>query len=126
VVVDLCTPLLERRKTEELADQLLRSGTGLDANYGSAQVARSTDEFVSRMGQVVDDAKESLGWVKLMASSRLFASEHLPWLLKEAEELTRIFMSSYRTARSNNERRKAEQKARTRLKKRARRGDDKR
>jgi four helix bundle protein len=117
VAVVFCVPLLEKAQTRELADQLLRSGTGMDSNYGSAQVARSPDEFVARMGQVLDDANESLGWVKLFVSSKLTNGEHLPWLQKEADELARIFAKSYQTARANNERRKAQEKAAKRIKK---------
>lgn len=111
VVVVFCTPLLDAVRTTDLAGQLLRAGTGLDSNYGSAQLARSPDEFVAKMGQVVDDASESRGWLRLFNDSKLAGSQHLPWLLREADELTRIFAKSYRTARENNIQRKEAAKA---------------
>ena len=106
MVVAFCTPLIEGMRTCDLARQLIRSGTGLDSNYGSAQVARSPDEFVAKLGLVVDDASESLGWLRLFNDSKLATSQELPWLLQEADELTRIFATSYRTAKKNNKLRK--------------------
>ena len=106
VIVAFCTPLLDGTRTCDLARQLIRSGTGLDSNYGSAQAGRSPDEFVAKLGQVVDDASESLGWLRLFHDSKLATGQELPWLLQEAEELTRIFATSYRTAKKNNKLRK--------------------
>jgi hypothetical protein len=50
-IIAFCTPLLENRGTNEIADQLLRSGTAVDANYGSAQRGRSNDEFIAGSGR---------------------------------------------------------------------------
>ena len=118
VVVAFCTPLMEDHKNLELIRQFLKSGTGVSANYGSAREARSRDEFVAKLGQVVDDVSESRRWLCLFrASKRFVTEENFAWLLQESEELTRIFAKSYHTARANNERRKAEEK-RKRLQKR--------
>ena len=109
-VMRFCGPFFVNR-TRDVAGQLQRSGTGVDANYGSAQEARSPDEFVSKMGQVVDDAKESRGWLQLLSEDPLLKdAPDLPWLVKEADELTRIFAKSYRTARANNLQRKTQER----------------
>ena len=106
-IISFCTPLLEDPRTNEMADQLLRSGTAVDANYGSAQRGRSNDEFIAKIGQVLDDASESRGWLeKLQGSGLVRISAVFEWLLKESDELTRIFASSLETARANRERRK--------------------
>lgn len=119
-IVAFCTPLLDDLHTREIARQLLGSGTGVNANYGSAQVGCSNDEFVAKLGQVVDDASEARGWLELLRDSNLVSrSSGLSGLLKEADELTRIFAKSYRTAKSNNLRRKAEKKADSKTKRKA-------
>ena len=118
-IISFCTPLLEDPRTNEMADQLLRSGTAVDANYGSAQRGRSNNEFIARLGQVLDDASESRGWLeKLHGSGLVRVSEVFEWLLKESDELTRIFASSLETARANRERRKRATKRRAGKKKR--------
>ena len=116
-IIAFCTPLLEARKTGAIADQLLRSGTAVDANYGSAQEGRSNDEFIAKLGQVLDDASESRGWLeKLRDSDLVQKTDLLHWLAKEADELTRIFAASYNTAKDNRARRKARDRAKKRRK----------
>ncbi|MEO5894185.1 MAG: four helix bundle protein [Vicinamibacterales bacterium] len=106
-VVEFCAPLFDRAATRSIADQLLRSGTAVDANYGSAQCARSPTEFVARIGLVVDDVNEAKGWVELIRDSGVVVdSEELQWLVIEASELTKILVSSYGTAKRNQEQRK--------------------
>jgi four helix bundle protein len=119
VVVLFCMPLIGNNDTEDLVRQLLKSGTGVNANYGSAREARTRDEFVSKLGQVVDDVTESRRWLRLFRDTKLFQDEeHFAWLLGEADELTKIFAKSYRTAKANNERRKAAEKLARRRQKR--------
>jgi four helix bundle protein len=106
-VVEFCVPLFDRPATRSIADQLLRSGTAVDANYGSAQCARSPAEFVARIGLVVDDVNEAKGWLALVRDSGVVAdSEELQWLVIESLELTKILVSSFGTAKRNEERRK--------------------
>ena len=108
-VVTFCTPLLVNPRTNELADQLLRSGTAVDANYGSAQRGRSNKEFIAKLGQALDDASESVGWLsKLEHQGVVPKTEAMEWLMKEADELTRILARSYATADANRKKREAE------------------
>ena len=110
-IVAFCTPLLDDPHTRDEARQLLRSGTGVNANYGSAQAARSPVEFAAKVGQVLDDASESLGWLELLRDTELVRQDdEFKWLAREAGELTRIFAASYRTARTNAKRRQAERR----------------
>lgn len=100
-IVRFCTPLLEDYAVRDVARQLLRCGTAVNANYGSAQRARSHDEFTARIGTVFDEAAESSDWLKRLTANGLAPkSGTLTFLVKESEELTRIFASSYATART--------------------------
>jgi four helix bundle protein len=100
-VVALCAPLLVNVQAKDIARQLLRAGTAVDANYGSAQRARTHKEFTAKIGVVLDDVSESLGWLTLLKSSKLVAlTPLLSALHQESDELTRIFAKSYRTAKS--------------------------
>jgi four helix bundle protein len=107
-IIAYCAPLLTNMKTNEIADQLLRSGSAVDANYGSAQRGRSNDEFIAKIGQVLDDASEANGWAsKLHDSGLVPVTTELKWLVQESDELTRIFATSYQTAKENREKRRA-------------------
>lgn len=87
----------------------------MDSNYGSAQRGRSNDEFIAKIGQVLDDASESRGWLeKLYASKLVPVTASLEWLLKESDELTRIFASSLQTAKENRAKRKRARKGKKR------------
>ena len=82
-----------------IGNQLLRSGTSVGANYRAVCRARSDAEFVAKMGVVVEEADESLYWLELLDAAVILPSRRLSALLKEAEELVRIFASARQTAR---------------------------
>ncbi len=84
-----------------IGNQLLRSGTSVGANYRSACRARSTADFVSKMGIVEEEADESAYWMELLIDSKLMSRRQLDNLLKEANELVAISVASIKTARKN-------------------------
>ncbi len=71
-----------------LGDQLLRSGTAVAANYRAACRARSTAEFVSKLGVVLEESDESALWMELIVEDSLLPAKRVESLLKEANELT--------------------------------------
>lgn len=112
-ITEFCTPLLDVRRAAVIADQLLRSGIAVNANYGSAQCGRSNDEFVAKLGQVVDDANETTGWLELLRDTSVIeTTEELQRLARESLELTKIFARSYNTAKQNQQLRKGAEKLR--------------
>ncbi len=90
-------------KTEEariLGRQILRSGTGVAANYRSACRARSRADFISKTGITVEEADETALWLELFVQSVIFAKAKLESPLAEANELVRILSASRATAKS--------------------------
>jgi len=84
-IVAFCTPLLVLVQVRDIARQLLRAGTAVDANYGSAQCGRSHKDFTAKVGTVYDDANESYGWLDLLKSSGLVPdTDALRFLHREA------------------------------------------
>ncbi len=89
-------------RTEEsriLGTQLHRSATSIGANYRSACRGRSRAEFVAKLGIVLEEADEAAFWLELLQEANVFQAEKLADLVKEANELVSIFVSSVRTAR---------------------------
>ena len=80
--------------------QLVRAGTSVAANYRAACRGRSRAEFVAKLGIVVEEADESAFWLELIIDSSLLRAKLVQPLLDEANELTRIMVSSRVTARS--------------------------
>ncbi|MEP0806711.1 MAG: four helix bundle protein [Chloroflexota bacterium] len=100
-VIRLVEALPRKLSSDVLGKQLLRSATSVAANYRAACRARSQAEFVSKLSIVVEEADESLFWLELMAESGLVEASRLQELMKEADELTAIFVVSRATARKN-------------------------
>jgi four helix bundle protein len=87
------------RTTDVIGKQLLRSGTSVGANYRAACRAKSTADFISKMGIVEEEADESIFWMELLIDSKLVVRERLFDLMKEAGEIVSIIVSSIKTAR---------------------------
>ena len=86
-----------------IGNQLVRSGTSVGANYRAACRARSRAEFAAKLGTVLEEADESLYWLKLIREGKLIAESKLSLLLKEAAELTAILAAGRKSvaAKSN-------------------------
>jgi len=98
-IIRLTDSLPSTRAADVLGRQLLRSATSVGANYRSACRARSTAEFLSKLGIVEEEADESTYWLELLADSHLIEQNRLTSLMKESDELTAIFVASIRTAK---------------------------
>jgi four helix bundle protein len=91
---------LPKGKTADiLGRQLIRSGTSVGANYRAASRARSTADFISKMGIVEEEADESIYWMELLVDSGRVTSADVVQIMTEADELLAITVSSIRTAR---------------------------
>ncbi len=91
-----------RRSTDIISRQLLRSATSIGANYRGACRARSKAEFISKMHTVQEEADETQYWLELLHGSGGMADEEYRELHREASELTAIFTASEKTARLNS------------------------
>src|SRR5258708_20314811 len=84
-----------------LASQIVRSGTSVAANYRAACRARSTADFIAKMGIVEEEADETLFWLELLEESDLVLAAKLTAIKQEADELIAITVASIKTARRN-------------------------
>lgn len=84
-----------------LGKQVLRSGTSVGANYREARRGRSKAEFISKIGDCLKEADETLYWLELMAEENVLSAKRLASLIKEADELVAIFITISKRARDN-------------------------
>jgi four helix bundle protein len=84
-----------------IANQLVRYGTPVAANYRAACRARSRSEFIAKMGVVLEEADETQLWLELIIESKLLPVKRIEPLLEEASELVAIFVASRKSASSN-------------------------
>jgi four helix bundle protein len=86
-LVDALPKTIEGRA---LASQIVRSGTSVAANYRAACRAKSRADFISKMGNVEEEADETLLWLELLEESGLVTARKLAAIKQEANELTAI------------------------------------
>jgi four helix bundle protein len=80
--------------------QLIRCSTSVASNYRAACIAQSNASFISKLSIVLEEVDESHFWLEFIIDARLLSEEGVLPLLREAEELTAIFISSRKTARN--------------------------
>jgi four helix bundle protein len=84
-----------------LASQIVHSGTSIAANYRAACRAKSTADFIAKMGIVEEEADETLFWLELLEESDLVLATKLTAIKQEADELIAITVASIKAARRN-------------------------
>ena len=98
-IMRLHRSLPRREDARVIGRQLLRSGTSVGANYRAACRARSRAEFVAKLGIVLEEADETVFWLELLQESEIVSARKLGPLVREASELTSIFVASICTAK---------------------------
>jgi four helix bundle protein len=79
--------------------QLIRCSTSVASNYRAACIAQSKPSFISKLSIVLEEVDESHFWLEFIIDEQLLSKDRVLPLLKEAEELKGIFISSRKTAR---------------------------
>lgn len=86
-----------------IADQLVRSGTSVAANYRAACLGKSRADFIAKIGIAVEEADESALWMELIIDDSILPEDKVTPLWQEATELTAIFCASRITARNRKD-----------------------
>ena len=103
-IIRLADALPNTQTGKHVAGQILRSGTSPMAQHGEAQGAESRKDFLHKMKIALKELRETSRWLKLITRVSLIEkTELLDPLIKETDELTRIFVTSIRTAPANAE-----------------------
>ena len=96
-----CDRLPNTRFGNQIADQLVRSGTSPGTNYEEACAAESRKDFIHKMSIALKELRESYFWLRLIVESRLIPDD-LSILVDECRQLLRIFGKTVTTARRND------------------------
>jgi four helix bundle protein len=97
-ILKLVAALPNNLQGRTVAAQLVRAGTSVGSNYRAACRGRSKAEFIAKLGIVEEEADESAFWLELIIEGSLLNAKLVQPLLDEANELTRIVVSSRITA----------------------------
>ena len=79
--------------------QALRSGTSVGANYREAGRARSKSELISKIGDCLKEADETLYWLELLQEEGFVPARRLQPLLGETDELLAILTTISKRAK---------------------------
>jgi four helix bundle protein len=99
-IIRLADKLPRLIASEVIARQLVRSATSIGANYRAACRGRSKAEFVAKLQIVLEESDETQYWLELLFELELLDRQALRESIQEADELTAIFVSALKTARS--------------------------
>jgi len=80
----------------------MRSASSVGANYRAACHARSRAEFIAKLGIAEEESDESKYWLEILDDlDEDERASKIQQLHQEADELTRIIITSIRTAKKN-------------------------
>jgi four helix bundle protein len=99
-VIRMSDSLPRTRSGNVIGNQILRSATGMAANYRAAGRSRSKAEFIAKIGVVIEEADETVFWLEMLQDSGIVKPTKLDSMLDEANQLLAVFTASRRTAKS--------------------------
>jgi four helix bundle protein len=97
-MIRLIERLPNTRAGNHIAGQLLRSGASALPNHGEAQAAESANDFVHKLRICLKELRESDRWLRLIQRVPLIKPPLVEPLIRETDELIRIFVRSLQTA----------------------------
>ena len=101
-IINFYNQLPKTNPVHTLADQLLRSGTSIGANYSEANEASSKKDFINKIYIAKKEAKETQYWIQLIAETFPAVKITARLLWKEAQELNLILAAIIRSAKGSN------------------------
>ncbi|WP_306564835.1 four helix bundle protein [Flavobacterium lindanitolerans] len=101
MVIDVVEKLPNTISERAIANQIVRSGTSVGANYRAVCRARSDREFISKMSIVIEEADETLFWIEILQEKKWINYTQLNQIWKEGNELTAIFVSTAKSMKSS-------------------------
>jgi four helix bundle protein len=100
----LCKYFPSSREYNAYVNQLIRCSSSVGANYRATQRAKSTADFINKLKIVEEEADESHFFLEILFEIYDLKDEivkiEISRLIKEADELVAIVVSSINTAKS--------------------------
>ena len=94
-IIHFCNTLKNGTASNVITYQLIKAATSTGANYRAASVARSKNEFYSKICIVVEESDEAEYWLDLIKETKLSNNENeLTRLFNEANEIKRMMMKA--------------------------------
>jgi four helix bundle protein len=98
-IIRLVESLPKTLTGRRIADQLLRSGTSVGANYEEARGAESREDFVHKLQIALKELRESNYWLRLVSSARLLPPDRLAGIIDESNQLRALLSKAVATTK---------------------------
>ncbi|MHB8655232.1 MAG: four helix bundle protein [Terriglobia bacterium] len=99
-IIRLYGALPKKTESQVIGRQVLRSGTAVGANYREGLRARSKIEYAAKLNLGLMELEETLYWLELLQHAQIISGARLAGLMGETEELTAIFVTLIKQART--------------------------
>lgn len=88
--------------TRHVSGQLFRAASSVACNYRTTTLARSSTEFLAKLGVVREEADESAFWLEFLERAQMFPSTAVEGtrLRRESGEIFAMVSAAYRTSRA--------------------------
>jgi len=83
-IVRLFRALPHSEDARIIGRQILRSGTSVGANYRAVCRSRSRQEFIAKLGLVLEETDEMLFWLEMLAHCNMVAGTRLKTQIRAA------------------------------------------
>jgi len=99
-IIRLFSSLPKTTEAQVIGKQVLRSGTSVGAHLREGRRSRSNAEMISKTEGGLQELEETRYWLELLSDSGIVKAERLSDLMKEADELTAILVTSVKTIKA--------------------------
>lgn len=97
-ILKMADALPTSRSGNAIANQVVRSGTSVAANYRALCRSKSRADFINKTSIAEEEADETAFWLDLILDAGLLTAARVKPLLDEAGEITAILVASRKTA----------------------------
>jgi four helix bundle protein len=98
-IIRVCPTLPRTYEGRRVSGQLLSAGTAVGAAYRAVCRCKSDPDFIAKLGTCIEEADESGYWLEIAIEGGFVTRAVAAALLRESDELTRIFVASRQTVR---------------------------
>jgi four helix bundle protein len=89
------------QESKVITYQIIKSSTSTAANYRAACRAKSSKDFIAKLGIAEEECDETIFWLDMILEAKLTSQELTHPLKREASEILAIIVSSIKTVKRN-------------------------
>ena len=99
-IINQVDKLPNTRSVNAIANQLVRSGTSIGANYRAACRAKSTPDMINKLKIVEEESDETMYWLEILAETGIIPREQIKDIYNETNEILAMTIASIKTLRN--------------------------